>query len=224
MLRPLRQHDLDHLGKGRRNIGADGPQGGQRLGQVLLRDVRSRSPGEGEAPTERVVEGCAEAVDIAPAIAMAAQQVLGSDVLRCPIELLGAVARGIRQLTRQAEIGQLDRPRGGEDDVVRFDVPMHEALAAPGEIERPGDLQCDIHRPVGHQAPAMQDRLLQRAALDVLHGEEEQPGILAHRVRLHDVGVVDGGRGPCLVHEVFDVQLVCPVTVMQDLQRRRTVQ
>ena len=96
---------------------------------------------------------------------------------------------------------------------------MDEFLFDPGVVQGFGDLLDDVQGLVdGDHALALQ-YVLHRLAVDVLHGEVQQPVVLAHGVGLDDVRVVQlGGGARLLDEERHELGVVC-VGFGEDLQR-----
>ncbi len=100
----------------------------------------------------------------------------------------------------QAEVGDLDPAVVGEDDVLGLDVAVHDA----GRVcrrERVEHRLEDVERLARGQDAALAEHLAQRAALQVLHREEEQAVVLALVEDGDDAGVGEPGRRAGLADE-----------------------
>ena len=99
---------------------------------------------------------------------------------------------------RDAEIEDLGRAVGRDEDVLGLDVAMHQARAVGGaeatrDVEEPGDL-------LGQGRRGVADEGAQRGALDELHGDERRAVGFPDVVDGHDVRVGEGGGGARLPH------------------------
>src|SRR5262249_538390 len=111
--------------------------------------------------------------------------------------------------------GELDRAVPGDEDVLRRDVAVDDALLlavfvglAVRVVEPAADLLHDVRRQPVRHAPAELGALLQEAqeadALDGLHGEGEGRADLPEVEDLDDAGVVQAERDLRLVDEHAD--------------------
>jgi hypothetical protein len=82
----------------------------------------------------------------------------------------------------------------GEDDVLRFDVAVHDA-AFVGGIERRSDLSHDRHRPRGRHGAKPFQHLAEIGAVDHAHVDVEQPIDLAVVMDRHHVWLLQPARG-----------------------------
>jgi hypothetical protein len=165
-----------------------------------------------------------------PLIQQDAQRVqVGSSVDRPPLQLfrrqvedragddpVARDARGGRQ--RQAEVGQLDRPFGRSQDVLRLDVTMNDPLLVgvaqrQAQLRRHGDRLGQVGR-----RPAEE-----RLAVDQLHDDVGLAVDFAGVVDGHDVGMVEAGRQAGLVQQPLAV-IGGQVRLAHNLDRHRAVQ
>ena len=126
---------------------------------------------------------------------------------------LGHLARA---RTGDPEVGHLDDALGVDDDVVRLDVAVDDAVAVR-VAQRGEDLARvgDGHR---HRAePARADQLLERAPLDVLHDDVVGAVGLAAVEDRDDVRVREAGRVRRLAAEALDELLVVRVARVEHL-------
>ncbi len=96
---------------------------------------------------------------------------------------------------RESEIQHLQLPARRDDDVLRFDVTMHDA-GGVGRLQRLRRLYADVRHFVGRQR-VRSDPLGQTLAVDILHDDEDALVFFADLVDGADVGMVEcrGGLG-----------------------------
>ena len=129
--------------------------------------------------------------------------------------LLGHLARAG---ARDPEVGDLDDALGVDDDVVRLDVPVDDAVAV--RIAERGEDLPRVGDRDGHRAePARADQLLERATLDVLHDDVVRAVRLAAVEDRDDVRVREAGRVGRLSAEALDELLVVRVPRVEHLDR-----
>ncbi len=109
----------------------------------------------------------------------------------------------------------------GNEHIGRFEIAVHDTgLVCPcqsvGELDRPGE---DLF-----ECQSIGDGLVERSALDVLHGDIGDAIVAAHVVDGHDVGMVEGGGGSCLLLEAAMTVCVRDRGGSQDLDREVTVE
>ena len=114
------------------------------------------------------------------------------------------------------EVGHLHDPFWVDDDVVRLDVAVDDAVSmrvakAGQDLARVGDGDGD-----GAGPPAA-DELLERPTLDVLHHDEVRAVRLPAVEDRDDVRVGESGRVRCFAAEALDELLVVRVALVQDL-------
>jgi GAF domain-containing protein len=107
---------------------------------------------------------------------------------------------------------------GGDEDVVRLDVPVDDPVAvreAKGLEQLLGvaDRRADRERAAGH------DQLLEAAPLDHLHGDVVRALGLAAVVDGDDVRMGEARRRLRLAPEALDEEVVVRVAVVEDLDR-----
>ena len=129
--------------------------------------------------------------------------------------LLGHLAR---TCARDPEVGDLDDAFGVDDDVVRLDVAVDDAVAV-GVTQRCEDLACVGDRDRHRAEAARADQLLERAPLDVLHDDVVGAVGLAPVEDRDDVRVRKAGRMGRLATEALDELLVVRVVRVEHLDR-----
>ena len=181
----------------------------RRLREVLHRDLDRAVAGERHLAGEQLEEDDARRVEVGGLVDRRAARLLGGEVLR------GADDRALlRHLARagagDAEVRDLDDALGVDDDVVRLDVAVDDAVAVR-VAERGEDLARVRDRDRDRAEPARADQLLERPPLDVLHDDEVGAVGLAPVEDRDDVRV----REPCgvrrLAAEALDELLVVRV-------------
>src|SRR5262249_13487578 len=131
-----------------------------------------------------------------------------------------ALLLGCGRRPRQAEIGDADAPVLADEDVVGLEIAMHQPGAVRGRqpvAGAAGDVE-DLFRAaalLGEPAP-------QRAAVDVLHGDDEVVAVVADLVDRDDVGMGQARHRHGLAqHAVVALALAPP---RAKLQRRQSVE
>ena len=93
----------------------------------------------------------------------------------------------LRQL-REAEIQNLHLPSAGDEDICRLDVPVNDPLRVR-RVQGVGKLDAQFQNLVRLEG-LRADAVLQRFALQQLHGDEGPAFLLLHVVDGADVGVI----------------------------------
>ncbi len=155
------------------------PRGDGRLRQDLGDDAHARRALEGGLSAEHVIEEAAELVDVGALVPVRAVRLLGRHVGGRPDRLAApGHDRAVVEL-REPEVDDVGVAVRSDEDVVGLEVPVKDALLVR---------VLDRARHVAHDLEALEEAgavLLERAALDELHGEVE-PSLRGARV-------VDGG-------------------------------
>ena len=215
------------MAEGGRSSGFPGQQLGNQLGQLrrqvgiqfLNRRRLLRGDGDhgfhGVAALPRqlagaeLVENAAQAEQVGPAVDLVAPGLLRRHVggraddhaqLRQPFVPLGRLG--------QAEIEDFHPAAGGgvQPDVGRLDVAVDQPVLVrrrqpPGDF--PAQFQDLVHRQRSGFALLLLEVILQRHALEQLHGQERHAAVLADLVDGDDVVVLDLGGGAGLAQEAF---------------------
>lgn len=125
---------------------------------------------------------------------------------------------------RDPEVGDQRAARAGlEQDVLRLDVPVHDALEVRVS-QRPRDLLEQLRRFARRQRSAGAHPLGQRFALDVRHHEEDEVADLLDGIDGDDVGVGEPGRGLRLAQEPLPERGLRRHGLWQELDRHRPVE
>ena len=167
------------------------PRGRHRLlGDHLPLRLRGRLSPERRPSGEHLIEEGAERVDVrgGPDRSRLPDHLLGGHVARSPDP---GTAQGQGRLSvevpRQPEIGDLGRAVGGEQDVGRLQIAVHDP-APVRHLHGLGQRGQQRGRLAGRLRRARQG-LGQAAPLEELHGEVRPPLVVAHVVDLDDVRV-----------------------------------
>ena len=170
--------------------------GGRDTGvDVLEGDVDRGLAVDGPGARQQLEEDEPGGVHVAAGIGDPALHLLGGEVGDGAVE--DAVVGGRRlggDRPGQTEVRDLDGAAVGDEDVLGLDVPVDVARLVRGG--QPGEHRVhEVERGPRRQGPLGVDDRAERAALDVLHREEDPPRVLALVEDRDDVGVAQpGGR------------------------------
>ena len=95
-----------------------------------------------------------------------------------------------------AEVDELHRAVGGDEDVLGFDVPVEDALLMRGG-EAVGHVEEEVQGLPGGKGASGLDDLRQGLARDVLEGDPRELVVQTRREALHEVGVGEGQNMGC---------------------------
>jgi hypothetical protein len=123
---------------------------------------------------------------------------------------------------RQSEVQNLGVTTLGDENVRRLDVAMDDALRMRG-IEGVGNLDGERENQFGFERTPS-DAMLQRHAVEKLHGDEVLPFALVNLEDHADVGVVQGGRRLCFALEPCESLRVLGDFIGQEFQGDGTMQ
>ena len=182
-MRERAQDDALELGR----VVADERRGRRELAlQNRVHDLVIALAAERALAGGRLVEHAAEREDVAPAIDGAARDLLGRHVRDLALELPGArLLVELAERLRDAEVADLRDAVGGDEDVVRGDVAMHDAERAPVvvvelvrgvERRRTRRRRCAPRRAesIASVLPFEAQDARERVAVDPLHREVER--------------------------------------------------
>ena len=194
VVRVLAQGRVDDRLNSFRGVGAQGPEAGRVVHEVVREhgaDVRVR---EGRLPRHRLEQDAAERVDVRPPVDVRlAARLLRAHVGRRPQREAGA---GQRLLRSGGEVGDPEvrdqRVPLAEQDVARLHVAVDDAVPVR-KPERVGHLPHDPHGVGLGKPPVSLDPLPERPARDERHHVVEVSGGLAGVVEREDVGVIQPG-------------------------------
>ena len=189
----------------------------RRRREVLHRDLHRAVAGERDRAREHLVEDDAERVQVGRLVDLRAARLLRREVLRGADDraLLGHLARAG---ARDAEVRDLQVPLAVDEHVVRLDVAVDEAVPVR-EPQRREDLPRVVDGDRHGRRPALEDQLLERLAVEVLHRDVVRPLGLAAVVDRDDVRVREARGVLRLVPEARDELVVAGVAVVEDLDR-----
>ena len=200
-----------------RDVGAELGGRRRRLGEVLHRDLDGAVPGERHLAGEQLEEDDPRGVEVRRLVDRSAARLLGGEVVRRADD-----RAFLRHLTRagarDAEVRDLDDALGVDDDVVRLDVAVDDAVAMC--ISQCGEDLPGVRDRDGNGAEAARaDQFLERSALDVLHDDEVGALGLAAIEDRDDVRMRQTGGVGRLATEALDELLVVRVAPVQHLHR-----
>ncbi len=123
---------------------------------------------------------------------------------------------------REAEVEDLRFPPFGHEDVRGLDIPMNDPLGV-GRIQSIRELDADLQELLRLEGlPG--DAVLERLALQKLHGDEGLTLVLVYVVDGADVSVIEGGSGLGFTPEAFLSLVVGEQPHRQELQRDGSVE
>ena len=155
---------------------------------------------EREVTDEHLVEQEPDGVHVGAGVARAPLDLLGREVARGADDGAGPreVARARR--LRDAEVGDLDRTFGRDEDVRGLDVAVDDPVAVR-VVECGGHLARHAQRFGDGERAVVVDDAAQRGAVDELHDDVGDVVVLARVVGRDDVGVSELGGGDRLAPE-----------------------
>jgi len=213
----LRHGPLDRPIQPRRHIGPNLADAGYRLVHVLHCDGDEGVALERNLAREQLVEHAPEGIDVGLFVDRLPAGLLRRDVVARAHDRPGDRHPVDVDCMGDAEISDLRPPVAVEEDVLRLDVAVDEALVVrEGEPAR--DLQRQLDRLANRQRPFAVDELLQVLSIDVLEDDELATVLLTAVDHRDDIGMRQLGDRPGLAPEALDVVLVTRELLMEDLQ------
>ena len=122
----------------------------------------------------------------------------------------------------QTEVQDLGLPALGDKDIGRLDVAVHNS-AGVGGIERVGDLDSQIEQLFNLERTAL-DLVFEGYAVQILHGDEGLPVLLADVVNGADIGMVQGRGRLRFALEAAEGLRIFGYIFGKELQRDEAVQ
>ena len=192
--------------------------------QVRPQELDPRGPRKRHLAGQALVEDAAERVHVGLRGDGLAFHLFRCDVLERADEpaCVGAVL--LLGAARQAEVGEVDVARevvAGvtvEENVARLDIAMDQPLGVAGVEGHCHPLQ-DRKRVGRLESPPLIEQRLEIAALDVTHGEVEEPLCLPGFVDRDHLGLLERGREPRLTQEALTEALVFGELGRDELER-----
>ena len=120
----------------------------------------------------------------------------------------------------QPQIGEFGKAVGVEHDVVRFDILVNQLLFAPCGIQSFGDIPNDL-RSLFEFKFALRfgfEDTFESIAPHILHGKVKNAVIFTHGIRLHNIGMAQFCRRPCLRVKAVDIFTVIDKFALQNFQ------
>ena len=194
--------------------------GGRRnpIRQVLVGDGHRRLAGERQASGQQLEGEDPDRVQVAARISGLPADLLGGQVLHRPRHRAGLGRRAVGVGPGEAEVGHLGRAIRRDDDVLRLDVAVHDALAVR-VIDRGEDLPEDVRRLRGREPPLRREDVPQARAPDELHHHVVDAVDRAPVVHGRDVRVIQHCGRASLPAEPVDEPGVARERAMEDLDR-----
>ncbi len=177
--------------------------GGSGLEDVLICDRQWKLSAERQLAREHLEENDSQGIQVGCGRRVLALRLLGRDVLRGADDRAVLRQHGLVGRARDAEVGDLQRAVVAHEEVLRFDVPVHDSQRMGGgeAVEGLARIRRGV---VGCERRAVADDLLERSAVDVLHRDERLLVGDAVVVDHDDVGMVERGDGRRLAAESLD--------------------
>jgi hypothetical protein len=190
---------------------------------VLVGDGQRGVAGERQPAGEQLEQHHPGRVDVTGGTGGSPGDLLGRHVADRPDEQPGPGVTGRRQRPGQAEVGHLDPPLGGDQDVLRLDVAVHDA----GRVRRRQPVEHarhDLERGRGGEPPAVPEQALQRAAGHELHRQVQERPVGALVEDRHHVLVRQPRHRLGLADEPAPELLVPGQLGVHDLERHLAVE
>jgi hypothetical protein len=187
---------------------------------VLHRDLDRCVAVERYGAGQHLVEHDADRIQVGALIDRCATRLLGREVLRGPDDRAG-LGHLARPRARDPEVRHLQAAVGVDENVVRLDVAVDDALSVR-EADGAEDLAGVGDRALDGQRATREDQLLERPPLDVLHRDVVGAFGFAAVVDRDDVRVRERGGVLRLAPKALDELFVVRVLVVQDLDRDAT--
>jgi hypothetical protein len=220
--RVLHEAALHHGAQRGRHLRA---QAAQRRRVVVADAVDHRGVGvtpERPLAGQHLVEHHPQRPEVGAVVHRPARGLLRAHVGHRPRRRAGAGERARGHLG-DAEVHDAHPTARTHDDVLGLDVAVHDAACVRGR-EPLGHARGDLDRLLHRQRPAPQP-ISQRAPFVVRHGDEEAAVVrLSDLVDGGDVGVIEGGGGPRLLHQPAVRRGIAAQVGRQQLERHRAVQ
>ena len=143
-----------------------------------------------ELAGERIVQRHAECVFVGPRVAAPAGELLRRRIVGRADETAGLGHGLLPGQPCRAEVGEPCPAVGREQDVLRLDVAMEDAVAVGGG-ERRGDLTPEACHGVGVERPALSHAHGEVGARDILHHDETPRPVVDDVVHGDDVRVAE---------------------------------
>ena len=154
--------------------------------------ARGRSGIAAFGDRQHLVHGDAQGINVAPCVRKTAPGLLRRAVMDRPHDV--GIDRVAGRRPRDAEVRHLRGSVRGDNDVLRFYVPVDNAIVMRS-LKSGRNLQRNAHGfPDGQSSPVL-DIQLQRDALYQLHHDKVVPVFLADVEYIDDIRVRQTGRG-----------------------------
>ena len=178
-------HQLVEGGRDAPDVGADGRH---FLVDVLVRHGQRGVPAVRLPRAEHLPQHHAGRVHVGAGVGDAAGDLFRRDVRDGPDDQARPGVPGRRLRPGQPEVHDLDPPVGGQQHVLRLDVPVHDPCLVRGG--QPGQRRVhDLERLAPGQPAPLAQQAAQRPPWHVLHRQVQELPVRALVEDLHDVGV-----------------------------------
>ena len=203
---------------------------GYRLGEMSAHDSAGARTAEGGVTCQQVVQSCADAVNIRPAIKGFATNLLGTHVQRCADGHAGLREPVILVVGfHQAEVDQLGdigtreeliaQTMSNDQDIFRLDITMDQPGRGPHVAQALSDLTRQIQCVVFREDTMFFQQRHQAGAFDVFHRQPARAFSFTAGDDFGDVFVADLFQRPRFAMKPFDEILVVSQPRIHRLQR-----
>ena len=110
----------------------------------------------------------------------------------------------------------------GDENICRLHVAVHDAFTVRG-IKRVGHFDRNVQKTI-HRHRLAGYQVLERAAIEILHGDKGVAVLLRDLVNCADVGVIQRGCGSCFATEPFKRLRVAGDVFRKEFQRNEAAE
>ncbi len=195
LLRILPDRLVDHRAQGGRDGSIAFVQGCRGIVDGLAHDGQRVIPHEGHLAGQEFVEHDAERVDVGPLVPSLALYLLGRHVVGGAQAVVEITPRHAPRPLHQgdAEIEELELPLGGDQDVLRLEVTVGDAVSV-GVSQRAGELPAIPDRLIDAEWQPAAEVLTEGLTLHVLQHQVWTAAVVAHVEGALHIGMIEAAR------------------------------